>query len=98
MRIGTVRPEEAKGFDSFAGDHRFHTEEAQEAHGSLDVFWVDAHTGSCASDPPQDAGWYWWACAPGCLPDGEACGPFATSREALLDADEWNPEFDADFA
>ena len=31
-------------------------------------------------------GWYWWACYPGCLPDGEPSGPFRTSAEALESA------------
>ena len=31
-------------------------------------------------------GWYWWACLPGCLPDGEPMGPFATERDAIADA------------
>ena len=34
------------------------------------------------------AGWYWWSCFPGCLPDGEPQGPFATEAEALADARE----------
>lgn len=32
------------------------------------------------------AGWYWHACFPGCLPDGEPSGPFASEAEALADA------------
>ena len=32
------------------------------------------------------AGWYWQACFPGCLPDGEPSGPFATEADALADA------------
>lgn len=31
-------------------------------------------------------GWYWWACFPGCLPDSEPIGPFATEAEAIADA------------
>ena len=31
-------------------------------------------------------GWYWWFCFPGCMPEGEAYGPFATEDEALADA------------
>ncbi len=30
--------------------------------------------------------WYWWSCFPGCLPDGEPNGPFATEAEAIADA------------
>ena len=37
---------------------------------------------------PQDVeGWYWQACFPGCLPDGEPMGPFSTESEAMEDAD-----------
>lgn len=36
---------------------------------------------------PQDVeGWYWQACFPGCLPDGEPSGPFKTEEEAMDDA------------
>jgi hypothetical protein len=31
------------------------------------------------------AGFYWWSCQPGCLPDGEANGPFETREEAEED-------------
>ena len=31
-------------------------------------------------------GWYWWACFPGCLPDGAPNGPFRTEADALADA------------
>ena len=33
-----------------------------------------------------EAGWYWWACLPGCLPDGDPTGPFGTERAAREDA------------
>jgi hypothetical protein len=35
---------------------------------------------------PSTPGWYWWTCFPGCLPDGDPVGPFATEQEALDDA------------
>ncbi len=31
-------------------------------------------------------GWYHWHCLPGCLPTGDAYGPFFTQEEALEDA------------
>jgi len=34
------------------------------------------------------SGWYWWSCFPGCLPDGDAFGPFPSAAEALADARE----------
>ena len=38
------------------------------------------------SDTLTEAGWYWWSCFPGCLPDGEVNGPFGTEDEAKDDA------------
>ena len=35
-----------------------------------------------------EAGWYWWACFPGCIPDGEPIGPFVTDEDAIADAQE----------
>ncbi len=32
------------------------------------------------------AGWYYWACFPGCLPDGDPIGPFDSESEAMADA------------
>ena len=32
-------------------------------------------------------GWYWQACFPGCLPDGEPMGPFLSEADAIADAD-----------
>ena len=37
-------------------------------------------------------GWYWWSCFPGCLPDGDPIGPFATEAEALADAQSGGEE------
>jgi hypothetical protein len=39
-------------------------------------------------DTPTEQGWYWWSCFPGCLPDSEPCGPFASEEEAMEDARE----------
>ena len=98
MRIGTVRPEEARVFDSHSGYHSFYAEESQEEYGSFEVFWHDGGYIETAEDPGVDietrSGWYWRAGFPGCLPDGEPNGPFASSRQAHEDADEWSPEYD----
>lgn len=91
MIIGTVRPEEARVSDTYAGYHQFHMEDTQETHGSFEIFW---HPGHIEDD--VSAGWYWHACFPGCMPDGEPSGPFASSRQALEDADPWHPEFDTE--
>ena len=58
----------------------------------VEVWYADGCTGRCGECPggpdehPDDAGWYWQACFPGCLPDGDPVGPFETEAEALADA------------
>lgn len=80
MKIGTVRIEESRAYDSHAGYHEFHSEIPRKPYGSFEIFWNE--------------GWFWWACFPGCTPDGEPNGPFAYSQQAHEDADEWAPEYD----
>lgn len=89
MIIGTVRPEEARAYDSHAGYHSFHADETQEPYGSFEVFFVDYEAW-----PELKPGWYWQSCYPGCLPDADPIGPFAYSQQAHEDADEWSPEYD----
>jgi hypothetical protein len=48
-----------------------------------DAGWTDAEIKASADEL---AGWYWWTCFPGCLPDSDASGPFKSSREARRDA------------
>ena len=40
----------------------------------------------CTSCAGCTEGWYWAACYPGCMPDGDFSGPFASSRAAYRDA------------
>jgi len=42
------------------------------------------------------AGWYWWTCLPGCLPDSDPIGPFASEAEALADAQSMSDDDDDD--
>lgn len=30
-----------------------------------------------------EGGWFYWYCFPGCLPDSDAFGPYATRQEAI---------------
>lgn len=66
-------------------------------HRGFEVFWPSEETLQVWRDEAEDAncwheasqttaGWYWWPCQPGCLPDGDATGPFETSRDAYNDA------------
>jgi hypothetical protein len=57
----------------FVGFHQF-----AEGYGGFEVF--------ASQHSHQPAGWYWWACLPGCLPDGDATGPFKSAAEAYHDA------------
>lgn len=49
-----------------------------EKYGSYEVFRILG-----TSD------WYWWACLPGCLPDGDAVGPYASKAAAMADANRY---------
>ncbi len=53
----------------------FYQSEASPEWGDLDGYY-------------GGPGWYYWACMPGCLPDSDPVGPFATQAEALADAQE----------
>ena len=56
-----------------------------------EVFYLSQNYVDCRSaygddDWPVPPGWYWWSCFPGCLPDSDPIGPFASEREAIEDA------------
>jgi hypothetical protein len=52
---------------------------------AIEVFFADEEL-ACAFGGSR--GWYWWSRYPGCLPGGDAFGPFPTSYRALKDATE----------
>lgn len=64
----------------------------------VEVFHWDGEQGTAPTTEPDEylvwdcdknepmPGWYWWPCFPGCLPDSEPSGPFASYKEALADA------------
>lgn len=49
-------------------------------HHPNDDCWVDCD--GC----PLPAGWYYWYCFPGCMPDSDPIGPFDTEEAAIEDA------------
>ena len=65
-----------------------------------EVFWADQgdwgyddNGERCDPDYSEcteenQAGYYWWNCMPGCLPDSEPSGPFTTEEEAIANARE----------
>jgi hypothetical protein len=72
-------------------EHADHFERAEDPHALPDVEVFYRTETACRIDQWETGeGWYWWSCFPGCLPDGEPMGPFATEAEALADAREGN--------
>lgn len=65
--------------DSRAGQH-------SDGNGPFEVFYIDSTLIQKRGCRHYECGWYWWSCSPGCMPDGEAQGPYATSTEAWQDA------------
>ena len=64
--------------------HKFLSEDGKDEYGSFEVFYMNERAlrvYEWGSD--YTPGWYWWACFPGCLPDGDAQGPYATEDEAI---------------
>jgi len=51
---------------------------------SIEVFFADRVLAE--SFGAGGAGWCWWACRPGCLPEGPPTGRFATSYAAYRNA------------
>ena len=62
-----------------------------------EVFYADAgELGEDGDGDPRLAGWYWWACFPGCLPDSDPSGPFETEADALANARDFGDLCDED--
>jgi hypothetical protein len=53
-----------------------------EPYGSFEVFEVTPKKDDQTGAPV----FFWWTCFPGCMPDGDPCGPFETERAAIDDA------------
>jgi hypothetical protein len=72
--------------------HRFKSEDGSE-YGLFEVFYKtdieirndwDVGRQADGGERTRDlTGWYWWACFPGCLPDGEPQGPYESETEAI---------------
>ena len=51
--------------------------------GDLQIEGYACHSPPEENEEPSPAGWYYWFCFPGCMPDSDPIGPFATEREAV---------------
>ena len=68
--------------------HQFANETDQ--YGSFELFYHYADAFSVLPDEcDYPTGWYWQAGFPGCLPDGDPCGPFENEQEAIKDATDF---------
>ena len=69
--------------------HSFIDDEGVE-YGSFEAFYHCYSDDAMTNDEGEayDDGYYWWACFPGCMPDGDPAGPFDTEREAIEDAQQ----------
>jgi hypothetical protein len=74
--------------------HHFTDTEGNE-HWPVEVFYhgdhAPHHDGTPAVDdePAMEAGWYWWTCFPGCMPESDPHGPFDCEDDAITDAEYW---------
>lgn len=64
-----------------------------DPHSLPDIEVFYAGKGELYFDPTDgsdqsEAGFYYWFCLPGCLPDSDPMGPFSTYDEALKAAQE----------
>ncbi len=74
------------GYHSFV-DH----EDPSLEYGCFEVFHVsgkEARQLSRETGEEWRAGYYWWPCFPGCLPDSDRNGPFRSAKAAWKDARE----------
>ena len=63
----------------------------KECKGADGLYYVNQSDytpdgGQLEEDLPNLVGFYWQSCFPGCLPDGDAIGPFKTEDEAIANA------------
>ncbi len=82
--------EQGEQFGSFEVFH-YDLNSFSECKGADGLFYVTAGCftpdgGFTEGELPALVGWYWQACLPGCLPDGEPSGPFKTEQDAIIDA------------
>ena len=91
MTYHTFQPADAEPFGSFETFHMSpHDVVADWACGPSDPGrgYATSEMAEPVDDPAELAGWYWWACFPGCLPDGEPMGPFESEQAAIEAANQ----------
>ncbi len=56
----------------------------------LEIFWSDDFVDD--EGEARDAGFYYWFCFPGCMPDSDPFGPYPTAEAALAEARDLHGE------
>ena len=82
MPYYTNDPESYPHNDSTQNVQTFHMD-AQEFINPDPDSWMAELVGEGEAEAADLAGWYWWPCLPGCMPDGDPQGPFKYERAAL---------------
>lgn len=72
------------GFTRECDECGFSTLEASDCYGNANDDCPEC--GAKRAFLRAGSGWYYWYCLPGCMPDSDPIGPFATHAEALADA------------
>ena len=68
--------------------HQFQ-DQTGEPYGSFETFFYHDSLGKDRPYRLGERGWYWHACQPGCLPEGDLSGPFDSEQEAIIDATDF---------
>ena len=82
IEVFQLTSEEAAGLDedaAYEASKEFPLMHVNSRDHSRAVEWIIEEYG-------DNAGWYWWSCFPGCLPDSAPLGPFETQQEAVDDS------------
>lgn len=54
----------------------------------VEIYYMDKGDSVDEYGDTLEAGYYYWYCFPGCMPDSDPIGPFATYADALADCRE----------
>lgn len=65
----------------------FHSDETRKSSvPNAEVFYAnkgDLNSMDYDDEGDSPAGYYYWFCFPGCIPDGDAMGPYNSTHEAI---------------
>lgn len=80
-------------------DDENHTDACVECHREATLLPLEPEEcdAKVRAEKTERVGFWYWACFPGCLPDSDAIGPFASYDAALADArEQYDDDMDDD--